>query len=89
MKSIKKSEDYPINLYSASGILYENTPYNNLIKEIIKMKHEDITIKITNNGFYVNAGCQSFVFATEKELFQAISDYNKDSEKAEKKYCRD
>lgn len=61
---------------------------NKIIQERKKMKHSQITIKIVNNGFHVTVGCQEFVFTNEKELFQAISDYKKDPEKAEEKYCK-
>lgn len=66
------------------------TPIEVLTKKYkgIKMQHEKITIQIVNNGFHIQVGCQEFVFTSEKELFQAISEYKKDPEKAQEKYCR-
>ncbi len=51
------------------------------------MEQSEIKIKIVNNGFFVQVGCQDLVFTDEKKLFQAITDYRKDPAAAEKKYC--
>jgi hypothetical protein len=49
----------------------------------------DISIKKVNRGFVVTVGCQTFVFEHDKDMFQAMRDYWKDPEAAEKKYVTD
>lgn len=70
---------------SKDSLIFYNQQLGRAWRKI--MHHEKITIEITNNGYYVRVGCQSFVFTDASEMADAIAFYRENSKEAEKKYC--
>ena len=47
----------------------------------------DISIKRVNNGFICTVGCQTLVFTDKMQMAEAFTDYMKDPDKAQRKWC--
>lgn len=47
---------------------------------------KEVRIKKVNQGFIINIGCQEFVSTDKQKMFDALSEYWKNPQEAERKY---
>lgn len=50
---------------------------------------QNIRITRVNGGWYVEVGCQKFVFVDKEKMAEAFGDYMKDERAAMQKWCED